>query len=73
MTPRLTRAYHRQVARLEAAEDLRSLAISLAPHMKEGARRNLADTLRKRASGESDAPKLITSPEELSRFLRGER
>jgi hypothetical protein len=49
MTPRQTQAYHRQVDRLQATEDLRALDLLLAPHMSKDGREELVRSLMRRA------------------------
>lgn len=55
-TPRQVAAFHAQIARLQAADDLRALRTSTAPYQKKAALDTLVRELRAQATGKDDVP-----------------
>ena len=67
MSLRQLRAYHKQIARLEADESLRRIRDASAPYMKPDEARDLQDELRRIA--EARPERIIHGPEDLVTFL----
>lgn len=71
MSPRKVRAYHRQIARLQAARDMRLLDVVTAPHVGIDFVKQLRRDLETKARGERKREIVITSNADLKKFLRG--
>jgi len=71
LSPRLFIAYHKQISRLEAGEDLRRLRLSCAPNLKQEALDGLQRDLTSTARG--DSARIIKGPQDLAAFLSGRR
>jgi hypothetical protein len=71
LTPGLTQAYLKQVDRQRALTLLELLRVVMAPHMSQSDRQGLIDELKRRATGESESPALVTikSNAEFQRYI----
>jgi len=67
MTPRQINAYHKQLVRIHATEDLRMMRVVSAPYMSKQDYSKLRDNLVTNAQGKSNL--VVVKPAEVRQFL----
>jgi hypothetical protein len=70
LSSRQVQAYHRQIGRLRAANDMRLLRIIRAPHLKPDAQNDLWRELQQEARGTPEKTITVSNNEELKHLLR---